>query len=94
MEEEYCVSFELGYLAFNIRKEVFGVFNFFCKNYEKNKAHNMLSLLLDFGFKNLCTMFSCSFEQGKAIVEKYNRKTLYPMLKCYNHLHPCLKYHY
>jgi hypothetical protein len=29
MEEEYCVTFELGFLAFNIRKEVFGAFNFF-----------------------------------------------------------------
>jgi len=65
---------------------------FFFFKYEKNKTHNMLSLLLDLEFKNLCTMFSCSFEQGKAIVEEYNRKTLYPMLlKCYNCLHPCLK---
>jgi hypothetical protein len=28
-------------------------------------------------------------EQNKSIVEKYDRKTLYPMLlKCYHHLHP------
>jgi hypothetical protein len=29
-----------------------------------------------------------SLEQSKTIVEKYDRKTLYPMLKCYHYLQP------
>jgi hypothetical protein len=31
-------------------------------------------------------------EQGVALVEEYNKKTLYPMLvKCHEHLHPLIK---
>jgi hypothetical protein len=31
-------------------------------------------------------------EKGKTIIEKYDRKILYPMLlKCYHHLHPLSK---
>ncbi len=50
----------------------------------------MLSLILDTRFKNLHLVSSfISLEQSKTIVEKYDRKTLYPMLlKCYHHLHP------
>jgi hypothetical protein len=63
MEEESIVTFELGFLAFNIRKEIFGVLNFVCKKKKKKKELiTCLSLLLDLGFKNLCTMFSCNFE--------------------------------
>jgi hypothetical protein len=50
----------------------------------------MLSLMLDLKFKNLHLMFSfIALEQGKVIVEEYDRKTLYPMLlnNCH-HLHP------
>jgi hypothetical protein len=50
----------------------------------------MLSLMLDLKFKNLCLMFSfIDFEQGKVIVEEYDKKSLYPMLlNYYHHLHP------
>ncbi len=46
-------------------------------------------LILDTRFKNLRLVFSfIGLEQSKTIVEKYDRKTLYPMLlKCYHHLH-------
>jgi hypothetical protein len=33
-----------------------------------------------------------SLEQGKAIVEKYDKKIIFPMLmKCYYHLHPLVE---
>jgi hypothetical protein len=50
----------------------------------------MLCLILDTRFKNLLLASSfIGLEQNKTIVEKYDRKTLYPMLlKCYHHLHP------
>lgn len=55
----------------------------------KKNVHKMLSLILDTKFKNLNLMSSfIGLEQGKTIVEKYDRKTLYPMSKCYYHLHP------
>ncbi len=45
-------------------------------------------------FKKLLLM--CSFialEQGKAIVDEYDEKMLYPMLlKCYHRLHPLFKH--
>jgi len=32
-------------------------------------------------------------EQGKTIVEKYDKKSLFPkFLKCYYHLHPSVEY--
>jgi hypothetical protein len=53
----------------------------------------MLSLMLDSTFKNLCLMLPfIGLEQGKVIVEKHDRKTLYSMLsKCYHHLHTSCK---
>ncbi len=46
--------------------------------------------MLDPRFKSLCFVFSfIEREQGVAIVEEYDRKSLYPMLlKCHHHLHP------
>ncbi len=57
---------------------------------KKKKAYNMLSLMLDLKFKNLHLMFSfIALEQGKVIVEEYDKKTLYAMwLNYYHHLHP------
>jgi len=51
-------------------------------------------LMLDLRFKNLCLMFLfIEFEQSKAIVGKYDRKTTYPMLlQCYRHLRPLFEY--
>ncbi len=46
--------------------------------------------MLDPRFKTLHLVSSLiGHEQGKAIVEKYDKKSLFPMfLKCYYHLHP------
>ncbi len=49
----------------------------------------MFSFMLDLNFNNLCLMSSfIGLEQGKAIVEEQDKKTLYPMLKCHHHMHP------
>ncbi len=68
----------------------FGFFSFFLKKNEKRKAHNMLSLMLDPRFKIIHLVSSfIGLEQGKAIVEEYDKKFLFFMLmKCYYHLHP------
>jgi len=68
----------------------FGFFSFLLKKYEERKAHNIFSLMLDLRFKTLHLVSSLiGHEQGKAIVEKYDKKSLFPMfLKCYYHLHP------
>jgi hypothetical protein len=53
MEDESSLAKALALLASNIRKEVCGVlysFFSFLKKYEKNKAHNMVSLMLDLRF--------------------------------------------
>jgi hypothetical protein len=93
MEKDGNVVYELSCLASNIKNEVIQVLNFFLsflKKYEERKAHNMLSLMLDPRFETLhlvSSLISC--EQGKVIVEKYDKKSLFPMLlKCYYHLHP------
>jgi hypothetical protein len=53
----------------------------------------MISLLLDPRCKSLCIISSfVGREQGVALVEEYDRKSLYPMLvKCHEHLHPLVK---
>jgi len=68
----------------------FGFFSFPLKKNEENKAHNMLSLMLDPRFKTFHLVSSfIGHEQGKTIVEKYDKKSLFPMLfKCCYHLHP------
>jgi hypothetical protein len=83
---------ELISLASNIRKNVCIVLDYFfsfLKKYEK-KPHNMLSLILDLRFKNLCLVSSfIGCEQQVTIVEEHNERSLYPMLlKSYHHLHP------
>jgi hypothetical protein len=80
-------------LAFNIKREVINVVDFFLsfwKVYDKRKAHNMIFLMLDPRYKNLCIVFSfVGREQGVALIEEYDGKSLYPMLvKCHEHLHP------
>jgi hypothetical protein len=51
-------------------------------------------LMLDLRFKTLhlsSTLIGC--EQGKAIVEEYDQKSLFPMfLKCYYHLDPLVEF--
>jgi hypothetical protein len=53
LEDESSLAKALALLASNIRKEVCGVlysFFSFLKKYEENKAHNMVSLVLDIRF--------------------------------------------
>jgi myosin-crossreactive antigen len=87
MNDDSVVSDELFLLASNIKREVINVFNIFLsflRVYDKRKAHNMISLMLDPKYKNLCIVSSfVGKEQGVVLVEKYDRKSLYPMLlKC------------
>jgi myosin-crossreactive antigen len=96
MDEDSIVNDELSLLVSNIRREVINVldsFLSFLKVYDKRKAHNMIPLMLDPRYKNLCIVSSfVGREQGVALVEEYDRKSLYPMLvKCHEHLHPLLK---
>jgi uncharacterized protein YktA (UPF0223 family) len=94
MNEKSVVNDELSLLAFNIRKEVINVLDFFLsfsKVYDKRKAHN--SLMLDPIYKSFHTVSSfVGGEQGVIIIGKYDRKSLYPMLvKCHEHLHPLVR---
>jgi hypothetical protein len=51
---------------------------FFLKRYEERNIHNMLLLILNPRFKNLCLIsFFISREKGVVIVEKYDRHFLY-----------------
>jgi hypothetical protein len=61
-----------------------------CKN---KKTHNMISLMLDPRFKNLCIVSSfVEQDQSVSFVVKYDKKSLYPMLvKCHEHLHPLIR---
>jgi hypothetical protein len=59
----------------------------------KKKVHNMFFLMLDPRFKTFHLVSSLiGHEQGKAIVEEYDKKSLFLMfLTCYYHLHPLTK---
>ncbi len=65
----------------------------FLMKYENKKTHNMISLMLDPGFKSLWIISSfVGWEQGVSLVEKYDKKFLHPMLvKCYEHLYPLIR---
>jgi hypothetical protein len=65
---------------------------FFLTKYDEKKTHNMLSLILDPKYKSLRLIcYFIGHEQGVAIVEEYDRRSLFPMLlKIYHHLHPLL----
>jgi hypothetical protein len=49
--------------------------------------------MLDLEFKNFCIKSSfVGKEQGVALIEEYDRKSLYLMLvKCHEHLHPLVR---
>ncbi len=96
MEDDSIISNELFLLAFNIRREVINVLDLFLsflKKYENKKAHNMISLMWHPRIKSLRIVSSfVGREQGVALVEEYDRKSLYPMLvKCHEHLYPLVK---
>jgi hypothetical protein len=59
MEEDGNVIYELLCLASNIKKKLFKFWIFFfLKKYEKEKAHNIFSLMLDPKFKTFCLVSS------------------------------------
>jgi hypothetical protein len=96
MDDNSIVSDDLSLLASNIKREVINVLDFFLsfsKVYDKRKAHNMISFMLDPRYKNFHIISSfVGKEQGVALVEEYYRKSLYPMLvKCHEHLHPLVR---
>jgi hypothetical protein len=72
MDNDSIVNDKLYLLASNIKKEVINVldsfFSFF-KVYDKRKAHNMISLMLDPRYKNLCIISSfVGKEQGVVLL--------------------------
>jgi len=96
MDDDSIVKYELYLLVFNIKMEVINVLDYFLsflKVYDKIIAHNMISLMLDTRYKSLHIVFSfVKWEQGVALVEEYDRKSLYPMLvKFHEHLHPLVR---
>ncbi len=64
--------------------------------YEKNKAHNVLSLVSDPKLKKLREVsFIIDWEHGVFIFEEYDKRSLFPMLlKCYHIFHPMEKFGY
>ncbi len=56
IDDDFVIAQKLSLFSSNIRKEVCGILDGFLsyfKKYEGNKAHHMLSLMLDPRFKNL-----------------------------------------
>jgi hypothetical protein len=61
MEDESSFANEWILLSSNIKKKVYGVLKFslsFLTKHEEKKTHNMISLMLDPRFKNLCVISS------------------------------------
>jgi len=95
-DDDFGLTFELGTFAKNIKKEIFGVIEFFLCfliRYDEKRVHNMLALMLNPRFKNLklnSSFIGC--ENGVAISKKYDRKSSFLMfLKSNRHLHPLFK---
>jgi hypothetical protein len=88
MDDDSIVNDELSLLAFNIRKEVINVLDFFLsclKVYDKRKTHNMISLMLNPRYKSLCIIYSfVEREQGVAFVEEYDKKK--PYILCWSNV--------
>jgi hypothetical protein len=96
VEDDSIIFYELFLLAFNIRKEVINVLDYFfsfLNKHENRKVHNMIFLMLNLRLKSLRIIFSfVGKEQGVALATEYDRKSLYPMLvKCHGHLHPLVR---
>ncbi len=96
MDDDSIINNELSLLVSNIRREVINVLDSFLsllKLYDKRKAHNMISLMLDPRYESLHIKSSfVGREQGVALLEEYDRKSLYAMLvKCYEHLYPLVR---
>ncbi len=98
MEENANVVFELLCLASNIKKEFVEVLNSFLsflRKFEKKNSHNMFFSKLDPKLKTFHLVFSLiGCEQGKAIIEKYDIKSLFLMIfqYYYDHLHSLVEF--
>jgi len=84
MEDDVVVAIELNLLTSNIQREIYNVldvFRSFQKKFDERKVHNMFALMLDMRYKNLIIVSTfVNKELGVAIVEEYDKKTLFPML--------------
>jgi hypothetical protein len=92
MDDDSIVNDELSLLVYNIKRKVINMLDFFLffkKVYDKRKAHNIISWMLNPRYKSLHMVFSfVGKEQGVALVEEYDRKSLYLIfVKCHKHLH-------
>jgi hypothetical protein len=96
MDDDSIISDELSLLASNIKREVINVLDSFLsfqKVYDTKKTHNMISLMLGLKYKSLHIVSSfVRKEQGVALVEEYDKKSLYPILvECHEHPHPLVR---
>jgi hypothetical protein len=97
MEENVIIGVELDLLAFNIKRQVFGVLDVllsFLKKFDGKKTHNMFALMLDLRYKNFRVV---SIFVGKelvvGVVEDYDKKAHFPsLLKIYQFLHPLVNF--
>jgi hypothetical protein len=80
MDDDFVIILELSLFAFNIKKKVSGVLDYFLsfqRKYEERKAHNMLLLTLDSQFESLHLVSSfVGCEQHIPIVEEYDHNSL------------------
>jgi hypothetical protein len=95
-DDDSVINDKLYLLVFNIIKEVINVLDYFLsflKVYDKIIAHNMISLMLDPRHKSLRIVSSfVKKEQGVALVEEYDRKSLYlTLVKFHEDLHPLVR---
>jgi hypothetical protein len=61
IDDDSNLNIELGTFAMNMKKEVYGVINYFFSfltKYDESKAHNMLPLMLNPRFKSLNYFFN------------------------------------
>jgi len=92
IEQKSIVILELDFLTLEKRFEVFFK-NKLWKKYEEKKAHNIMFLMLDPRFKNLCLVpHLLTLSKAMSLLMNMIKKALYLMLlKCYHHLHSLFK---
>jgi hypothetical protein len=71
----YGIAFELYMFITNIKKECCGILEWFIfSKYEERTPHNMLCLMLDLRFKNLCLKYIfIGHEKNVNIVGEYDK---------------------
>ncbi len=74
VNDDFGITFELSLFTSNIKREVCGVWDSFFslqRKFEEKKTHDMLSLMLDPRFKNLCLVSSfVGRKEGVSIVDE------------------------